>query len=606
MSLSVIIPEVGANWHTDRYVYEDGKVRYLPLPDGRHVAVDNILIEPERDIRSVWEKLEHKTLREKYAELGQPGYARDNPVIHVKASGVYNWPISHPGFVPISAAGSFYYILGSQWRIGFYNPDTVGSWRTGLSAECGSDDVWCDVAWRTLTLPTCKVDRIWLYGYEHVGSTWKWRVTVYENRGGTNCKLSDLKEFVAKFNHWDIEHTFGLTAVSVYSQPITAAEFIRLPTVPVRDDEVVRIMHNDMLTSLRYNELDLFSSSCKHGHFTATIPYEVQMWLGAAWNEALNYRPPSEDGPGNPGLPTCGFNNLMNIAQIMDGFSALAVRGAAQRSSALDKLCSTKSAREAEVDRLVSIGRKSRYRMTHDRQWLDLTPDQQKKILRNLEISSVTNTALGYCLPTRELAEPLPDYFPSLGYGDLGQSWFQGRYVWSTSWSDASQAYHYFSTKMQQVMGTEEKMPVLHGSNRDGGVVTRVSFRVKEKVLKGLASLDKALYTYGLYPTAEVLWDFIPYSFVVDWFFPISPALAQFSRNQFYSPQYYEYVEGVCCSLKYESETTRHIPTQCYTRWYQPEPPEADLGYTMLSSPHSGLKASAFRFADGCFLLLRR
>lgn len=605
MSLSVIIPEIGANWHTDRYVYEDGKVRYLPLPEGRRVLVNDILIEPERDIRSVWEKLEHKTLKEKYAELGQPGYSRDNPVIHVKASGVYNWPITDPEFVPISAGGCFYRTEW-PWLIRFYNPDLIGPWRSGLQAECGTDDVWCDLMWRTETLPKCKVDSITLYNREYNESAWRWRITTYTNDSGKYCTREDIKTFVDKFNHWDIEHTFGLKKYRVQSRPIESTEMIHLPAVSVDDDEIVRIMRNDMLTSLRYNELDLFNNSCKHGHFGAITPYEVKVWLGAAWNSALEYRPPSEDGPGNPGLPTCGFNNLMNIAQIMDGFSALAVRGAAQRSSALDKLCSIKGANEAEADRLISIGRKSRYRMTHDRQWWDLTPRQQKKILKDLEISSVTNTALEYCLPTKGLTEPLPDYFPSFGYDDLGQSWFQGRYVWSTGWHDASQAYHYFNSKMQQLMGAEEKLPVLHGSNRDSGVVTRVSFQVREKVLKSLAALDKALYTYGLYPTAEVVWDFIPYSFVADWFFPISPALAQFSRNQYYSPQYYEYVEGVCCSLKYESETARHIPTRCYTRWYQPEPPEADLGYTMLNSPKPSAKTAAFRFVDGCFLLIRR
>jgi hypothetical protein len=69
-----------------------------------------------------------------------------------------------------------------------------------------------------------------------------------------------------------------------------------------------------------------------------------------------------------------------------------------------------------------------------------------------------------------------------------------------------------------------------------------------------------------------VLWDFVPYSFVVDWFAPIGDVASVISDQRYYTSEYYDF-EFCGFSIKYEDE----VGTRYY-RWYQ-APPNLDSSY---------------------------
>lgn len=199
------------------------------------------------------------------------------------------------------------------------------------------------------------------------------------------------------------------------------------------------------------------------------------------------------------------------------------------------------------------------------------------------------------------------------GYRNL---WFSGRYVWTTGIMDLGSSYEYFWDYAQKALHTIPDRHSLHGTATVDGVTFRCSLLLKEKGLHGAAAALNTCYRLGLEPNLYVLWDLIPYSFVVDWFLPIGDALDAYEQAAHYSPLYYEYESfgydnarrqdcKIQYSLSYQASGGILENVQIYCRWYESAPPNVEVAYSMIEPYHAKPKTQVFRVIDGIALICR-
>lgn len=595
----------------DKYRWEDGKFAVIPDPsDARRIPVKDILISPQKrgKDRVVWERLVPPN------PWLKPHKERDLPVVHIKCTDQYWTPsledssfrvwtgsmvlkIGNTLLDPpiIKATGGvvpeLYWSEGSE--LGFPSPMHVGMFRYAPSTDM------------------YYMEAEYTYVYDSSDGHYFRKEVRMRSRAvpATQCvKAGELISIDFRSlpdSYWDAIVKPDQRVYWNYPRS-RHAEFT------VSDEDLVESVHTSMMRALQFDELTLYSESGKGHYLTQTrLRYPLRVALGAAFGRSMQ---PSET---NPGLPTLGFNNLQNLAALIDGMALLGLGSQGAIPDVIGKLTNYKTANEACYDRLAKIGKQSRYRMTHDPDWLQLTPTQQRRLIRRSEISSATSTINSQLVIADR--NNIPDYMDKPGWGTFSNAWFRGRYVWSTGWHDATQAYAYFQYKMQQALNTLEQYPILHGRSnivsdywdKKGesvpDAIVRVSYTARERVLEGLCKMTKFCYEMGLLPSAAVCYDFIPFSFVVDWFFPVQDALEVYDRNAYMGPLYYQYDNGFCCSVKYRTTASLGFGVQCYTRWYQSNPPEFELGhFVMTNEKHPSAKTTAFRFTDGICLLLRR
>lgn len=577
----------------------------MPMRDGaRHEPVTDILIQPKKDDRTVFEKLRHVRLHDKHEE----GYFRDNPVVHIKCLDDYWTPTLYSGtmrvydgrmwvgFESFTEVNEFTFpsdqTVAVNWSAqGLAQPYDFAMYGMYFERRNSTSFYWPT----TIMLTRWKMGGQWT---QKVWRFWNYRADLPKFYPGQGLDEGKVR-FVA--GHPDSWYD------SVSSMTSTTSPMLVYNVSFAADLEKIKAqVHDEMMRSLRYNEKELYANSGKNWIPTNQLPFELQVALGDACDAATQ---PSEH---NPGLPTLGFNNLQNLAALIDGMTLLSLGKDSTIPNALGELVQTKTSKEELYDELAAIGKKSKYRMTHSRQWRQLTPTQQKRLMKYADISSVQNSVNASMIIAD--ANSVKGRWASQSWERFTNAWFQGRYVWATSWSDADQAYRYFWHKMQQALGQEEAHPVLHGRANlsdpaDASItpVVRASYSCTERAVTGLAKMTKTLYETGMAPTAAVMWDFIPFSFVVDWFFPISDTLERYSRSEYYSPLYYTYDNGICCSVKYEVQTNLSFKVRCYTRWYQASVPETELGHCILDGGRTPSdKTTAFRTVDGLMLLFRR
>lgn len=577
--------------------------------DSTVFPVDDILIQRKLEIRTVWQKLRHVKLWEAYGDPSK-SYTRDNPVIHIKCV--------DPTWTPkLSDAGHRVWdgdVLASlngiygPWE---YNTALAGAplliWTNSTRISYGTQFYFGETELRGTKI---RLFRITVKTALQMGSDGRrtWSNTEYFGWGDNDGLIGSIGDVPP--NRWTLESMDLLNKARyhVFRGTNTTDSFSFAPDYS--REKIIDQIHAEMMRALRYNEPELFESSSKKESLENLETPALQIALGTAWDQCLQpHGDPSNPQSYNPGLATLGFNNLQNLAGLVDGLLLLAsVEGMTEGiSRALGDAVSLRSSRSQVMERLTNIGKHSKYKMTHDPDWMKLTPTQQRQLVRHADITSIENS-LTASMALTPMQDARPDWMARIGDPDYASWWFQGRYVWSTSWSDAEQAYRYIWDQMQRKLDPLYVEPTLHGrATLDDDAVVRVSFKARERALTGYANFVNHLYTAGLAPTPAVLWDFVPFSFVVDWFFPISESLEQFSRNKFYAPLYYEYYDGFCCSLKYKQRTPAGFTVQCYTRWYQGNCPAVDIGHTMLDGGKSSSDlTTAFRFTDGCLLLFRR
>lgn len=195
----------------------------------------------------------------------------------------------------------------------------------------------------------------------------------------------------------------------------------------------------------------------------------------------------------------------------------------------------------------------------------------------------------------------------------LADAWLQYRYEYCTGKADIDDAIKFVHRRMD--LGTLDRLVVGRGTSHhtfsDGTNVTcRCQVEVTPKDVSLLKRIWRALDTYGLTPDFYVIWDAIPYSFMVDWFLPISDILGVWDANSMYfSGEFYTFT-GLSYSFKYTrdleiDDVGNTIKVQCYTRWAGSVPSSLNSFY-WLEPPSASEKTTGKRILDAAAIFIGR
>jgi hypothetical protein len=127
---------------------------------------------------------------------------------------------------------------------------------------------------------------------------------------------------------------------------------------------------------------------------------------------------------------------------------------------------------------------------------------------------------------------------------------------------------------------------------------------ISPRNVKTLDKILRDLDTYGLTVDFYVIWDMIPYSFMVDWFLPISDVLNVWDANaKYFSGEFYD-LKDVCYSLSYTRELDGHN-VKCYSRWNGSVPSSLNSWY-WLEPPSASSKTVVYRVLDAASIFIGR
>lgn len=185
-------------------------------------------------------------------------------------------------------------------------------------------------------------------------------------------------------------------------------------------------------------------------------------------------------------------------------------------------------------------------------------------------------------------------------------AWLKYRYVISTGILDAQEAAKGLA-KSQIKKALAAYLPVAYYgtstmSVEGVDVVCRVRIIVQSTARTALSKAYDQLLNWGLIPDLYLLWDLVPYSFVVDWFLPISDVLdIEDTKNQLAGR--FE-ISNYCVSLEYQRVIDGYT-VKNYSRWANSAPPSLAGCYWFKQSGTSN-KTLIKRVVDSAALLFRR
>jgi hypothetical protein len=178
----------------------------------------------------------------------------------------------------------------------------------------------------------------------------------------------------------------------------------------------------------------------------------------------------------------------------------------------------------------------------------------------------------------------------------IADLWLWWRYCYNTTRSDLRQGVNYCSRKLGGIL----KPRKFHGAAKISGssqgtsdIDVRVGYDAVLDVSNMPQMISYRLHQAGVEVTPYTLWDFIPFSFVVDWFVPVGDRLKMKDDIRHLTQDYV--ITNCVFSLKYTKEL---IGSKCqyYTRFYS-APPSMD-DYTYYDTGGTGLFTSLKRAVD--------
>lgn len=164
--------------------------------------------------------------------------------------------------------------------------------------------------------------------------------------------------------------------------------------------------------------------------------------------------------------------------------------------------------------------------------------------------------------------------------GVCANGWLLYRYLYSTTKMDVEEAAAWVDA--QDPLDERDDLHYGHSSKRylDSDIMCRC--RVQGRVRSGLGCVKEAmlkLHTLGLEPNAYVMWDMLPFSFMLEWQplgalrvygknrkLNISDFLNVSAAKQYLSTEYLE-IDKVCFSLSYQRQLPSGLVVDYYTRW---------------------------------------
>lgn len=112
----------------------------------------------------------------------------------------------------------------------------------------------------------------------------------------------------------------------------------------------------------------------------------------------------------------------------------------------------------------------------------------------------------------------------------ITSGWLMYRYLYNTTKADADQAV---DAALNGYLGTIKEQTIKHplrSSFETEDAVYRLKLRVADNKRDVLLSAVNQIRRYGLLPDAHVLWDSLPFSFIVDWAIPVDDGLQSFEE----------------------------------------------------------------------------
>lgn len=193
------------------------------------------------------------------------------------------------------------------------------------------------------------------------------------------------------------------------------------------------------------------------------------------------------------------------------------------------------------------------------------------------------------------LKEALPD--------SLSSAWLSYRYCYNTNKMDMEEAISFIKWTGMFDMTLDY---TTHGYASYNDIECRCSLTVRSKFLSAAQKAWSTLYEYGIQPNFYVLWDFTPFSFIVDWFIPVGELCDIIDRQNYlcdtfncvsavYSLHYGDVMETPNMSLEYD----------LYSRWVEYRFPPVEFCYLYEDNASSN-KTILFRCLDAASLILGR
>lgn len=186
----------------------------------------------------------------------------------------------------------------------------------------------------------------------------------------------------------------------------------------------------------------------------------------------------------------------------------------------------------------------------------------------------------------------------------LQSLWLSYRYSYTTTKSDAEEAIAFMHRHVNDdfLNSGFSCYGITHENVSGVNVTVRCRLDVKQKELDTLSKIWTTLYRYGLTPSFYVVWDMVPYSFIVDWFIPVGDILSGYDKTRMYDRTYD--ITNVWYSIKY-SQVDDGCAISSYTRWQEGSPPEFNGYYTLINKGTTSDKTIGFRVLDALSILIR-
>jgi hypothetical protein len=190
----------------------------------------------------------------------------------------------------------------------------------------------------------------------------------------------------------------------------------------------------------------------------------------------------------------------------------------------------------------------------------------------------------------------------------LGDVWLSYRYSYATSKLDAEEAISFVSRYRD--LGTLDQWLHCYGASShhfigerfEADIVCRCKLEIRPKDIALLGRVWRALYTYGLQPNFYVVWDMIPYSFIVDWLIPIGKLAQVLDASNIYNGTYYE-IKGVNFSFSYDIIDDSSNRYHQYSRYVSNGVPQLNGFYFFEEDPTSS-KVKGMRALDALSLFI--
>lgn len=178
----------------------------------------------------------------------------------------------------------------------------------------------------------------------------------------------------------------------------------------------------------------------------------------------------------------------------------------------------------------------------------------------------------------------------------LQDAWLQYRYVVKTTELDIKEAIHFMNRYYPNTGIGMKTYGTAVCDVQDTSVICRCRIGLRSRELGTLDRIWRALYTYGLQPNFYLVWDSIPFSFIVDWFLPIGDVASNVDLLNNYSKQNYDF-DSVVYSLEYIREYTDGPNVHFYSRWLG-KPLEQTNDLYWFDRPSTSNKVKLYRILD--------